>query len=43
VLNALAIGGFIKDVIGVLTKTVSGRAVPGTSGPKMAHVLKKFS
>jgi hypothetical protein len=42
-LNALAIGGFIKDVIGVFASTVSGSAVPGISGPKMAQILKTYS
>lgn len=35
-LNALAIGGFLKDVLDVLVDTVSGRSVPGVSAPKLA-------
>ena len=35
-LNALAIGGFLKDLLAVFADTIAGKTQPGTSAPKMA-------
>ena len=35
-LNALAIGGFLKDMLQVFADTVAGKAEPGSSAPKLA-------
>lgn len=35
-LNALAIGGFLKDMLEVFADTVAGKAVPGATAPKLA-------